>query len=1026
MPCPDENVLAALARDELPAAERTAIEAHLHVCEACSAVVAELARLFASSFTAGEVPEPAPELSTSGFESTLGGSALPSDDARPSELPLPEGAKLGRYVVLRAIGAGAMGIVYAAYDPELDRKIALKLLRRSPGDDSNNAARDKRLLREAQALARLTHPHVITVHDVGTWEGGRVFLAMEFVDGGTLTRWLEAGPRPWREVLRVLVQAGEGLAAAHEVGLVHRDFKPDNVLLRTDGRAVVTDFGLARPLGRELDEENTQAASASASQGASASASLLAETLTRTGALVGTPAYMAPEQLDGRRCDAHSDQFGFCVTLYEGLYGERPFQARTLSGLMATVYAGHIRPAPRGREVPRWLRRAVLRGLRVDPDERHPSMGALLSMLRPRRLVSWRGVTAMGVLGAAAGAAAVAVSASPAPDPAAYCDDVAAKLEGVWDEPARAELREAFASTGLSSAADTAAQVVARLDEHAAQWADAQAEACRREVEGREPAAVVDVRMTCLARRRATLGGMAAALRRADADTVAQAIEAAEGLPRAQGCMDADALGRGLAPVPEVERETVAAVRALLAEAGALQTLGNGKGSLVKAEEAAARAEGIGYGPLAAEVAMGLATSLQDTGALAQAEEALHRALDAGVAHDHDEVVAEAALGLANVEFERVGSPDAIERWANLGLAALDSLGGSWPHLRAGLMTMRGEAQRRGGELEEAIATLQEVVALREQYRGPDHYALAEPLGSLGMAYVYSGRHEEAVVQLERARVLLGETYGDRHPNYAIALQNLGAAHEVRGNYGEALAFYRQALRLFEVGLGPRHPHVSVLAYNVANTLRALERYDEALVSLRRAQDIENEVHGARSRSSVMSLGLEGEIHILAGALRPAEVALRQALEIHDEVASDDPHGRAGYESLLGHTLGLAGRLAEADALLTAALAVQRELGGEPSVQAADTAGRLAMVRLVQRRLDEARTLVDTSVRRYASEALDPHPRAEAWFRRAQVLAAQGEHAAARADAERARALYAELGDQPARLQAVEQWLSAP
>jgi tetratricopeptide (TPR) repeat protein/tRNA A-37 threonylcarbamoyl transferase component Bud32 len=1029
MPCPDENVLAALARDELPAAERATIEAHIDACDACSEVVAELMRLFASSFSAGEQPQAVQELSTSGVESTLGGMELPPNDAWPTELPLPEGAKLGRYVVLRAIGAGAMGIVYAAYDPELDRKIALKLLRRGTADDADDAAsqqssRDKRLLREAQALARLTHPHVITVHDVGTWEGGRVFLAMEFVEGGTLTRWLEAGPRPWREVLRVLLQAGEGLAAAHEAGLVHRDFKPDNVLLRADGRAVVTDFGLARPLGRTPDEETTSAASTSTSQRASASASALIETLTRTGALIGTPAYMAPEQLDGRRCDAQSDQFGFCVALYEGLYGERPFQGRTLSGLMTAVYAGHVRPPPRGREVPRWLRRAVVRGLRVQPQERHPDMRALLAALRPSRL-GWRGVVAMGALSAAAGAAAVAVSASPAPDPAAYCDDVATKLEGVWDEPARAELRAAFAGTGLPLADDTATQAIARFDERATQWTDAQSEVCRREVEGREPTAVVDVRMTCLARRHGSLSAMAAALRHADADAVMQAVDAVDGLPGALECLDAGALSRSLAPVPEAEREAVAAVRALLAEAAALQTLGKATASHARAEEAAVVAEGLGYGPLAAEVAMGLATGLEATGELAKAEGALYRALIAGVAHDHDEVVAEAALGLANVEFEHLGRPEAIERWASLGLAALESLGGAWPHLQVGLMSMRGEAQRTANDLKGAIATLREVVALCEQHRGPEHFAVAEPLGSLGLAHAYSGQHEEGVRQLERAREILRKTYGDQHPNHGIALQNLGSAYYVSGRYREALAFYQEALRLFEAGLGSRHPHVGVVAYNVASTLAALEHHDEALASLRTAQRIENEVHGARSRSSAMSLGLLGEIHMHAGALPLAEAALRQALAIQDEIAPDDRQGHAAYESLLGHALALVGRVPEADALLGAALAVQRELG-ESSLPVADTAGRLAMVRLAQGRLSEARTLIDASARRYESEALDPHPRAEAWFRRAQVLAAQGERAAATAEAERARRLYAELSDQPGRQRAVEQWLAQP
>ena len=793
MPCPDENVLAELARDELPAARRAEVEAHLHACEACSAVVAELARLFASSFTAGAAAEPEPELSASGLESTLGGDA--ADDAPWwTERPLPEGAKLGRYVVLKVIGAGAMGIVYAAYDPELDRKVALKLLRRTREDDDGDAAksrshRNKRLLREAQALARLAHPHVITVHDVGTFED-QVFLAMEFVEGGTLTRWLAEGPRPWPEILRVLRQAGEGLAAAHDAGLVHRDFKPDNVLLRADGRVVVTDFGLARPVGRPPDDEITTSLTGS-SPGASASGSALAETLTRTGALVGTPAYMAPEQFDGRRCDARSDQFAFCVTLFEALYGERPFQGRTLGGLMTAIHAGRIAASPRGRKVPRWLRQAVLRGLRVSAADRHPSMHALLAALRPPRLGSWRGVAAMGLLGVAAGASMVVLWDAPAPDPAAYCDDVAGKLAGTWDEPARAELRAAFVGTGLSFADDAATRAIAELDERAEQWTAAQAEACRSDAEGREPAAVVDVRMTCLAQRRSALEATIAALRTADADTVMHAVEATQSLPSAAGCLDASALGRGLAPVPEAEREAVAAIRRQIAEVDAARTLGKIAEARTKAEAMASDAAGLGYGPLAAEVALELASALEDAGELVAAEDASHRALAAGVAHDHDEVVAMAASLLADLEQARMGSPVTMERWVSLGLAALGSLGGSRPHEEARLLATRGHAQRRAGDLDGAIATLQQVLELRERHWGPEHHAVAEPLGALGLAYASKGMHDESVRHIERACSVLRAAYGDTHPTYAVALQNLATTHFRNGSYAEALPVYQ-------------------------------------------------------------------------------------------------------------------------------------------------------------------------------------------------------------------------------------------
>ncbi|MCH9683692.1 MAG: serine/threonine-protein kinase [Deltaproteobacteria bacterium] len=1024
MPCPDENALGEFARGGMHADGRATIVAHLDVCESCSEVVSELIRIFESAFDDDDEPPP-PSLDQ--METTLGEGPHARTDW-PGDLRLPEGARLGRYVVLRAIGAGAMGIVYSAYDPQLDRKVALKLLRRNVGEsidgDGSQSGRNKRLLREAQALARLSHPGVITVHDVGTFEG-QVFLAMEFVENGTLTSWLQAQPRRWREVLRVFRQAGEGLAAAHDAGLVHRDFKPDNVLIHADGRAVVTDFGLARPLSRTADHEDTiEASLVSGVLGTSASNSALSETLTRTGALVGTPAYMAPEQLDARACDAQSDQFGFCVALYEGLYGERPFAARDMIGLISAVFEGRVRPPAKGRTVPRWLRRAVLRGLRVAPAERHPDMRGLLLALRPPALGSWRGVATMGVLSAVAGAGAVAVSTGAAHEgPATFCDDVAAKLDGAWDDAARAKIRESFSATGLSFAEDTATRVTATLDTYGTQWVEAQTDACRSEAQGRESAPVVASRMTCLARRRGTLGAMARALGDADANTVMQAVEAAQMLPGLATCNDAGALGHGLPPVPDNEAEEVARVRSLADESLALRILGRVADARTKAEEAEALATTLDYGPVRAEAKMELATALYESGAVAPAEIAIHEALAAGVAQQHDEVVAQAAAELAHLEDSRGGQPVVIKRWAWLGLAALDALGGERPHLRAVLSTSLGSAQRHSGDLEGAIETLGEVLAIRERHWGVDHYSVAEPLSALGLAHARRGDHDESVRLIERARTVLHDTYGPLHPHYGALLQNLGTTHFVHGSYTEALEIYQESHRLLQQSLGSEHPSVAVLAYNVATSLAFIERYDEAMTHAERAQRLENQTHGARSIMAANSWALVGEIHLRAGRWSEAEQAIRRALEISAEVAPDDVRRRANYSSQLGLVLTRAGRLDEARAMLDQALVVQRKIVGDPSIEVAETMGRLALLDLAEDRLASARTRIDISVEQYESEDTDPHQHAEARFRRARILAAAGERKQARAEAERAHALYGRLGDQPSRLRALELWL---
>ncbi|MBA3545732.1 MAG: serine/threonine protein kinase, partial [Nannocystis sp.] len=296
-----------------------------------------------------------------------------------------EPLKLGRYSVLRRIGAGGMGVVYLGYDGELDRKVALKLLRLRSADADGHAS--ARLVREARALARVDHPHVIAVHEVGSHEGA-VFLAMDLVEGVSLEAWQRERPRPWRALVEIYIQAGRGLAAAHAAGVIHRDFKPANVLIGDDGRgghrARVVDFGLARAAGEQGDEvgPTTNESRSLAGDGALVHPEgTLGSALTATGALLGTPAYMAPEQLLGGRADARSDQFSFALGLHEALCGQRAFAGDSVDALRVAVLAGHRRPLGADRRAPRWLHRILDRALELAPERRHPSMQALLDQL---------------------------------------------------------------------------------------------------------------------------------------------------------------------------------------------------------------------------------------------------------------------------------------------------------------------------------------------------------------------------------------------------------------------------------------------------------------------------------------------------------------------------------------------------------------------------------------------------------------------------------------------------------------------
>ncbi len=348
--------------------------------------------------------------------------------------------KVGRYRVEGKLGAGGMGVVYRAHDPELARDVALKLMNTAAVSDEEAGRARGRLVREARAMAKLAHPNVIHVYDVGAVDDG-VFIAMELVEGDPLSKWIERENPGWRETLRCYLDAGEGLAAAHEAGIVHRDFKPENVMLGSDGRVRVGDFGLAGGPGSETGRHELLPGD---SGRASVDHGTVSSSLTRTGALLGTPKYMAPEQEIGLSATARSDQFGFCVALYEGLYGHPAFEGTTVARYRQAVNEEAVR-VPEHPEVPKWVFELLRRGLHRDPADRHPSMRSLLDALRsglaaprPRkRRAVWIWALGVGVGVTAAVASGLAVGNDP---PTAASTDsvqaVATPLEVPAETPA--------------------------------------------------------------------------------------------------------------------------------------------------------------------------------------------------------------------------------------------------------------------------------------------------------------------------------------------------------------------------------------------------------------------------------------------------------------------------------------------------------------------------------------------------------------------------------------------------------------
>ncbi len=410
MSCLDDNTAVDFATGDLPRAAAAKVEAHLASCRECRTLVAALAPAPGDQ-DSDVVTSPRAIARGKRHHAAALSPTEPrgSEPRRPLEPVVAVGDTIDRYVVLRRVGAGGMGVVYAAYDPQLDRKVALKLLRTGIGLGEGEAR--ARLVREAQAIAQLSHPNVVAVYDVGTTAEGEVYVAMEFVEGDTLTQWMHRWERPWRDTLDVYREAGRGLAAAHGVGLLHRDFKPDNVLVGADTRVRVTDFGLARSLVTGHNDEGAQ--TAFAGPGA------LRMTLTATGAVMGTPRYMAPEQLKGLDVSAAADQFSFCVALYDALYGQHPIDGDTAIKMIEEN--ARAQPPPEGAGIPGWLWPILARGLDAQPAKRFPSMAALLIELTPpqpsrrrRRYIAMAAAAAL-VLGGAAAATVLAPRPRPQP-----------------------------------------------------------------------------------------------------------------------------------------------------------------------------------------------------------------------------------------------------------------------------------------------------------------------------------------------------------------------------------------------------------------------------------------------------------------------------------------------------------------------------------------------------------------------------------------------------------------------------------
>ncbi len=697
-------------------------------------------------------------------------SAAPPPD-EPAEAPVAP-HRIGRYLVLGEVGTGAMGVVLAAYDPDLDRKVALKVLREGAMGGSQGPTR---MRREAQAMAKLSHPNVAQVYEVAEAHG-RLYLAMEFIAGSTLRVWAAASPRSWREVLRVYIEAGRGLAAAHAAGLLHRDFKPDNAMIDGDGRVRVLDFGLSRAdASREQPASNSDVWH-----------------ITAAGSLIGTPAYMSPEQHRREPVDARSDQFGFCVSLWEALQGARPFAGETRQEIASNANAGRMSEHPRSSEVPQWVSRILERGLAADPDMRWPTMDALLAALthdpvraRKRRTAAVVGIAA--IAGAGYGLAAYQVA------PAQVCIGGAEDLLGVWDDARRDELTRTISAIDVPYARRALAATSEHLDAFAGAWVAAQQGSCEAHLRGQLSSGLFDRRMTCLRQRRAELGATVEVLAQTTRESVANVVDTATGLQPISACED-DA--RLLADVPlPAEPERAAAVEAArerLARGQALERSGRYTEALAVVTPMIGEAEALAYLPHLAAVELLEGRLFMETSQAAQAATHLDLALRLGLEARSDEVAAEAlAVEIFVLGFQQRRPLEALARaplaWSLVRRA------GNQPRLAAMLYNNVAVIHAEFGELSQGVAEYEASLALLLKHAPEDplRWAVVNNLGDVlnGM-----GQHDRARTLAEDGLLQITTRFDTCHPIAAALHIVLAASEAAGGHFTRSIAEYEQAM----------------------------------------------------------------------------------------------------------------------------------------------------------------------------------------------------------------------------------------
>ncbi len=876
---------------------------------------------------------------------------IPSEPSNPGIDTVAPGSTVGRYVVHHRLAAGGMGVIYTAYDPQLDREVALKLLRGTRTQSGLDSGGQARLLREAQAMAQLSHPNVLPVYDVGT-HANSVFVAMELVKGHTLDKWVTAKPRGWQEILDLFVQAGRGLVAAHDAGLIHRDFKPSNVLIGADDRPRVADFGIARSVravDRPVKPPTTD----------SGRVVSLSTPLTQAGALMGSPGYMAPEQYAGGATSAATDQFSYCVALYEAFYGERPFKGGTIAELAHAATIGRVPPAPKGSAVPPWIHRVIEQGLAPDPAQRHPSMAALLIALSRDPAQAARRRLAIGAIAVGAVASVLAL-VWVEHNRSRACQGAEKRLAGVWDPSIRARAEQAFTSSGRAYAALSWTRVSAAMDAYASAWVAARTEACEAtRIRGEQTEAQLQLRLTCLDRRLDELGTLADAFESADTGVVDQSAGAVGQLSPVAACANVKSLEDRRQPPPEA-RDAVERVGHVLAQGRALAAAGKFALAREKLQPAVAEAAARDLVAQQAEAAEALGQLERDASRFDVSRDAYESSVRFAEAAGDDALAARSLASLVSVVGWHLERPQEGRMLASIARGIIERIGGD-EQISAQLAEGLGDAEWQAGRRVESLEQYRLALAALIRLQGRESADVARLYSAIGWVLTEQGQLSEARDALERSRTIREKLLGPEHPSLVGSWNELGTLEESLGNTTQAVHCLERSVAIVRQSVGEDSVLLPRMELNLVHMLWKDGRAMEAQPWLRRAEGLMEQHPEAAPSYRVELLRTQSAIEGALGHLEEASRLGHAALTV-SETASGKEHPSTAVVALeLARFVAALKQPGEALELFDRYLKIEEKLGAadpEYASALADSAGPL----LSLRRTDEAHQRLERAV----------------------------------------------------------------